>query len=326
MKKKSLFNQMIFLSLILIFLLPLQSFSQDFPNKPITMYIGYAAGGMADLTGRGLATEAERILGVPVVVENKAGGSSAVGCSLLATKKPDGYTIAAIGSTALHTVPIMTDLNYDPLKDFTYIIAYTKNPLSLCVRSDSPFKTLPELIKYARDNPGKLSYSSTGVGSNSHLIVEHVAKEANVKFKHVPFKGGIESYTALLGGHVDFVGGAGSDRNYAKAGQFRMLVIFRETRDPIFPDVPTWIELGYKAPPEIGYYMLVAPKNLPDPVYKKLESAFTQAANSPKFQEVLEKWDSPFTFRNRRQLEKEIPENYNRFSEFLKECGLAKKK
>ena len=320
---------MIFLYFIMmfLFLLPLQSFSQDFPNKPITLYIGYEPGAVTDITGRALAAEVERILGVPVVVENKAGGSSSVALSILATKKPDGYTLAAINSVALVTVPIMSTLAYDPAKDFTYIIAWTSNPLSVCVRSDSPLKTLLELIKYARENPGKLSYASAGVGSNSHLVVEHMATEANVKLKHVPFKGAAPAYTALLGGHVDFVGGAGSERvSYVKTGQFRMLTVFDEKRDPKFPDVPTFTEFGYKDNPEAALVMLVAPQNLPDAVYKKLASAFTQAANGPKFQELLERTNFPFIFKDRLQLEKEIPESYRIFSEFLKEIGLAKKK
>jgi tripartite-type tricarboxylate transporter receptor subunit TctC len=328
MKKKNLFPQIISLSFVMLFLLPLQAFSQDFPRGPITLYIGYEPGASTDITGRALATEAERFLGVPIVPENKAGGASSVCAALLATKKADGYTLAVIGSSALNTVHIMSNLSYDPFKDFTYIFSYGSYLAELTVRNDSPFKKLPDLIEYARNNPGKLSFASPGIGSSGHLSMEHVAKEAKVKFKHVPFKGGAPAITAMLGGHVDFLGGTGSHLRYVRQGIWRQLVtVHQEKRNPEFPDVPTLTEFGYKPlPGGIADLTLLAPKNLPDPVYNKLASGFTQAANSPKFQETLKKVDMVFNFKDRRKLETELPVTYKVCAEMLEEIGLAKKK
>lgn len=327
MKKKKLFPQIIFLCFILIFLFPLRSFSQHFPSKPITLYVGYAPGASTDITARALATEAERFLGVPVVVENKPGGSSAVAAGLLASKKADGYTVAVIGSSALNTVHIMSNLSYDPFKDFTYIFSYGQYMAELAVRNDSPFKKFPDFIQYARNNPGKLSFGSAGIGSSGHMFTEHVAKEAKVKFKHVPFKGAVPAIAAMLGGHLDFMAGTGSDRRYVRQGLWHLLVIVhQETRDPEFPDVPTLTEFGYR-PLQAGLadLTLIAPKNLPDSVYNKLISGFTQAANAPKFQETLKKVDMPFTFKDRRKLETELPIAYKVCAEMLEELGLAKK-
>ncbi len=328
MKRNRLFPYIIFLFFILFFLLPLQAFSQDFPSKPITIYVGYEPGASTDITARALASESERFLGVPVVVENKPGGAGAVALSLLANKKADGYTLAVVSSSALTTVHIMTpNLTYDPLKDFTYLCSYSDYQIALCVRNDSPFKTLKELIKHARNNPGALSHSSTGAGNSTHTFVEHLSKEADVKFRHVPYKGGVPAYTALLGGHVDFTVASGTHIPYVKKGLFRILVTaHQEKRDPNFPEVPTWKEFGYKdLPGGIPGIILLGPKNLSNSAYKKLESGFTQAAHAPKFQELLEKIYFPFVFKDRRKLEKDLPRDYKACAEFLGELGLAKK-
>jgi tripartite-type tricarboxylate transporter receptor subunit TctC len=328
MKRKKLFPQIIFLSFILVFLLPLQSFSQDFPNKPITLYVAYEAGASTDITGRALAAEAEQFLRVPVVVENKPGGSSAVGAALLASKNPDGYSVAVIGSSALTTVPIMSNLGYDPFKDFTFIFSYGQYRAEMVVRNDSPFKTFTDIIKYARDNPGKLSYGSAGVGSSGHLSMEYVAKVANVKFKHVPFKGGAPAIAGLLGGHTDFLGGTGSHLRYVRQGIWHsLLIVHQDTRDPEFPDVPVLKDFGYSPMPGgVADLVLIAPKNLPNAVYDKLTSAFTQAANTPKFQEILKRVDMPFSFKDRHKLETELPIAYKVCADMLGEIGLAKKK
>jgi len=328
MKRRKLFPQIVFLSLVVVFLLPIPAVSQDFPKGSVTLYVGYAAGASTDITARALANAAEPILGVPIIVENKAGGSSSVAAGLLAAKKPDGYTLAVIGSSALNTVPIMTPrLSYNPLKDFTYFFSYGNYRAELAVQKQSPFKTLKELIEYAKNNPGKLSYATAGVGSSGHLFTEHVAKEAGVKFRHVPFKGGTSHYTALLGGHVDFLAGTGSDLKYVRQDLWRLLVIIhQDQRDPEFADVPTLTELGYKPlPGGLADLMLIGPKNMPDPIYKKLEAAFIKAAHSPEFQKTLKQCDMPFVLKDRRKLETEVPKDYKICEAFLTELGLAKK-
>jgi len=313
-------------SLLIIFLFPLQASSQDFPNKPITIYCGFEAGATTDLTARALAEEGQKILGVPVVVENKAGGGSTVAASLVASKKPDGYTLAVIASSALDTRHLMPDVPYDPFKDFTFIQAYGNYVGGICVKKESPFKTVNDLLEYARKNPGALSYSSSGIGANQQLAVEYLAKQANVKIKHVPFKGGAPACTALIGGHVDFTAGAGIHLNYVKQGIFRMLAVTStDKRDPDFPDVPALKDLGYQdLPPQ--EYLLVGPKGLPDLVFKKLEAGFRQAAYSPEFQKSLKNLSVPFSFKDRRQLEAELPKNYQLYTHLLKEIGIKTRK
>jgi len=308
--------------------LPLRPISQDFPGKPIRVYVGVKPGARMDMTSRVLAREAERLLGVAVVVENKPGGGSSVEASLLASKKADGYTLGVISTTVLLGNHIMTkNVTYHPFNDFTYVLSYGRyNAGGVCVRKDSPFKNLPELIEHSRKNPGGLSYSSAGTGTSFHLALEYMSKQARAMFKHVSCTGGIPAMTALLGGYVDFTAGSGSHLNYVRQGIWRMLAVMMSgERDPNFPEVPTFKEFGYACPATPAGLLLLAPRDLPDPIYKKVESAFGQAAHSPEVRKALENLGMSFVFRDRRQLETELSEDYKFYAEFLQEIGLVKK-
>lgn len=296
---------------------------QGYPDKPILIYCGFDPGATTDLTARALAKEATKEIGVAVVVENKAGGGSAVAATLLASKKADGYTLGVISSTALVTAPIIIKMNYDPFKDFTYVFSYGSMSCALCIRKDSPFRTLEELLEYARKNPERLSYGATAMAP-IHLAVDFLSKQANVKFRFVPFKGSTPAATALMGGHVDFMASAGIHRQYVKQGIFRMLaVINSEARDLENPEIPTITELGYKdIPPPI--YMFVGPQGLPDPIFMKLDAAFRKAAHSPEFQNVMKNLGVPFVFKDRRKLEIQLSREYQFFAKFLKDYGFIK--
>lgn len=329
MRSQKNFLRGIVVSGLFLFLLscPLQAFSQDFPSKPIIIYCGFSAGATTDLSARALADAGQKKLGVPVVVENKPGGGATVAATLLANQKPDGYTLAVISSSALDTRHMMLNVAYDPFKDFTYILSYSRYIGGICVKTDSPYKSIQDLIEAARKNPGALTYSSSGTGATQQLAVEFLAKQAKVKFKHVPFKGGAPASTALIGGHVDFTAGAGIHRTYAKQGVFRMLALTISSgkKDPEFPDVPTLEELGYKDVPA-AIYVLLGPRGLPDPIFKKLEASFRQGVYSPEFQNILKNLAIPFDFKDRKQLEAEIPENYKFYAELLKEIGVKTRK
>lgn len=304
---------------------PVLGFSQDFPTKPITIYCGFEAGATTDLTARALAEAGQKILGVPVVVENKAGGGSTVAASLVASKKPDGYTLAVVASSAMDVRHIMLAPPYNPAKDFTFLMVYGNYVGGICVLKESPFKTLNDLLDHARKNPGSLSYSSSGIGANQQLAVDYLAKQAKVSFKHVPFKGGAPASTALIGKHVDFTAGAGIHLNYVKQGIFRMLAVTSaEQRDPEFPDVPSLKDLGYQdLPPQ--QYLLLAPKGLPAPISKKLEDNFRQAVHSAEFKKVMKNLSVPFSFKDRRQLEADFPGTYKFYADLLKEIGIKTK-
>jgi len=324
MKLKKEVTKMIFL-VIGVFLIscPAFVFSQTFPDKPITIYCGYAAGATTDLTARALAAGAEKLLGVPVVVENKPGGGATVAAALVASKKPDGYTLGVVSTGVIAVRPHLLKVGYDPLKDFTLINQYARYIGGLCVLSESPLKTIDQFIAYAKAHPG-LSYASPGMYTQQHLAVELFRQCKGLEFKHVPTKGGTEANTQLLGKHINFVAGAGQHIQYLKQGVFRLLMVFNtDKRDPKYPDVPTLQELGCQDAPALGY-IVVGPKGLPEPVAKKLEDTFKKVTESEEFQKLLANLEIPYDYKSRAQLEKDVLRDYELYKTFLEKMGAKK--
>ncbi len=314
-------------SLVLIvafaFSLPPSAMGQAYPDKPITIYCSYAAGATTDLSTRALAEQVEKMFGVPVVVENKPGGTSTVCAGLLASKKPDGYTLGVISTGALTLMPHMVKPSYNPLKDFTPIMQYSRFLGGLTVLSESPIKTIDDFVAYAKAHPG-LSYGSPGMYSQQHLAVELFGQCKGLKLKHVPFKGGAESNTALLGKHLDFNAGSGQHIRYVKQGVFRVLMIYNSNkRDPNFADIPTQEEIGCPDYPANGM-MLTGPKGMPEAMVKKLEEAFKKASESSSFHKLLDQFDLPYDYKGRTQLEKEIPIQYEASKNLLMKMGFKK--
>jgi len=176
--------------------------AQQFPSKPVTLIVPWPAGGSTDIYFRKLGEVTAKHLGQPLVIENRPGGSGMNGPATMAkTAKPDGYTISQLAITAFR-MPHMQKVDWDPIKDFTYIIGLAGYTFGIVVKADSPFKTFQDLLDYARKNPGKLSYATPGTGTSLHLAMEEVAAKAGVQFLHVPFKGYGDGAIALMGGHV----------------------------------------------------------------------------------------------------------------------------
>ena len=265
---------------------PATAIGQVYPDKPITMYVGFAPGAATDTMARALAIGMGKLLGVPIVVENKPGGGATVAPALLASKKPDGYTIVVGPSGAMVVYPHRLKVGYDPLKDFTYIAQFARYIFGLCVHVDSPLKTIDEFIAYAKKNPG-LSFSSSGPTSTAGMSVELLAKCKGLTFKHVSTKGGSEIYTLLLGKHVDFVAGSGAHVSYIKQGLFRMLLVLAtDKRDPDYPNIPILKELGCKDVPPL-YFIVQGPKGMPDAITKKLSETIKKVTEGPDFQKIL---------------------------------------
>jgi tripartite-type tricarboxylate transporter receptor subunit TctC len=327
MRNKSFLLSQFMWIVLIFFFSPLTTLGQDSFKfqKSITVISGFSPGASTDITTRALAEGAQKELGVSVLVENKDGGGGTVAATLLSSKKPDGLTLCVLTTSALDTRHLVLKPAYDPFKDFTYIISYGQGMGGIFVQSASPFKSLQDLIEQGKKNPGKVSYGTPGTGGGHHLSTEYFSKQAKVKFKHVPFKGDAPSGTALLGGHVDFAAGGGVQLKYVKQGVFRMLATtISEVRNPNYPDVPTFKELGYEGVPPYEY-VVIAPKGLPAPIYKRLDICFRKVANSPEFHTVLKRLEIPFVLKDQSQLEKELPGKYRFYSDFLKELGMIEK-
>ncbi len=279
---KTIFRMILILS---IFMISSTSLRAEYPERPITIYGCFPPGGTSDTSTRALASSMEKTLGQNIVIVTKEGGSGTVCLAILANEKPDGYTLASGTSTAIIRIPLTRKMTYKPLSDFTFIYAYAGAVSALLVRADSPFKTFRDLVEYARQNPGKIKYSTTGAGSPMHLIMEVIAMKENIKWVHIPYKGTAPAETAALGGHVDAV--SAGDLSKAISGQMRALLLHTKGRYPKFPDVPTTIELGY------NYYndtvfSIFGPKNMDPSIVKRIEDAVEKAQDTHAWRQWLE--------------------------------------
>jgi tripartite-type tricarboxylate transporter receptor subunit TctC len=309
-------------TVIMAFGLP--ALAAEFPTKSITLVIPYPAGGSTDLTGRALANAAKKYLGQPIIVENKSGGGGTVGPSLVVPKPPDGYTIGIITSSptiAYH----MGKLNFNPVGDLTHILRWAGYLFGLVVQTDSQWKTIQEFIQYAKQNPQKVSYGSPGVGTPPHLAMEELAALAGgIQFVHIPYKGGAESNTGLLGGHVDSVSDSSGWGPLVDAGKFRLLVTYGYQRSTRYPQVPTLKEVGYNmvSPGPIG---LIGPKDMPKPIVAKLHDAFKKAMDDADFQAVMKKLDMIPLYLNSEDYEKFVRQDSERIGRLVRKLGLDKK-
>ena len=257
-------------------------------------------------------------------MENKPGGGTTVCAGLVASKKPDGYSLGVISEGALATTPLIQKLAYDPLKDFTFLAQYATYFGSFVVRKDAPWKTLDEFVAHAKAHPG-MSYTSTGMYTRQQISAELLAQCKGLTFRHVPTKGGTDASTMLMGGHADFSTGS-SQVVYVRQGIFRLLVLVNaEKRNPSFPDVPTLKEYGCPDVPP-GGIDAIGPKGLPPAVSKKLGDAIKKVTLEPSFQKVLTSFDVPYDYLDQEGLEKKIRHEYEWFKEYLKKVGMSPNK
>ncbi|MBI4182941.1 MAG: tripartite tricarboxylate transporter substrate binding protein [Proteobacteria bacterium] len=259
----------------------------DYPSKPITMIVPYAAGGSGDLTTRLTADLLKDILKVNVQVENVTGGGATIGISQVARSKPDGYTLALVTTSPITVSPLVSKVPYDPLKDLTYVARVIVLPHPFIVRSNSAFKSLADVFDYARKNPGKFRWSAAAARGGPHLSTEMMFKTEGVGTTYVPFSGGTEAVAALLGGQID----AAVVTDFAgplAAGEVRVLAESGPVRIASLPEVRTYKELGYPLSPSI-FLGFAGPAGLPPEVVKTLDGAIAKALEHKRFVELAER-------------------------------------
>jgi tripartite-type tricarboxylate transporter receptor subunit TctC len=269
--------------------------AQSFPAKPITRICPWPPGGTTDVHLRKFAEIAQKHLGQPVIIENKPGGGGMIGPAQMARlARPDGYTVSQLPITA-YRLPHQRAVDWEPLKDFSYIIGITGYTFGVVVRSDSPFKGFRELIDYAGANPGKLAYGHPGIGTSPHLLMEEVGMKAGVQFLHVPFKGLAEGVQALLGGHVMALSDSTGWGRQVDAEQFRLLVTFGEKRTKW--NAPTAKELGLDI---VSYspYGIVGPKGMDRQVMRTLHDAFRKTLDDPEHLKTLAQLDQVYWYKS----------------------------
>ncbi len=281
---------------------------EKFPTRPINLLVGFGAGGGADLMSRALAESASKTLGQPVVVLNKPGSGGAVALGELKNAKPDAYTIA-FSSTAAIMNPHLYKATYHPINDFDAILRCSVFQFGLAARADAPFKSFKEFIAYAQANPNKIKYSTAGAGTPGHLVMLQLADLFNVKWTHVPFGGGVEAASAVLGGHVDCISQTPEWKPHVLSGRLRLLVMYGEKRMESFPDVPTLVELGHKIT-ALSIACFVAPKGAPQDRLKIIHDAFYKGLDSPGFRKALDTFDYSLGYQNSHDTELSIKEIY----------------
>ncbi len=313
----------IFLLIVLSFLIGTVANAQDYPTRSISFIIGLPPGGSSDLANRLICKAAEKHLGQPIVPVNKPGGGTSIAASAIAAAKPDGYTIGAFSHSGVYMYPLLEKVPYHPIKDIRYIIQFGDYNMGIYVRTDSPFKSWKEIIDYAQKNPKKLIYGVGGVSTTQNVIMEQIYRRENIQLACMPFTGGPELETALLGNHISLATG---DFNYSlyEAKQIRLIALIRDKRSPEYPQTPCLKDLGYDIPCPLSL-LVGAPKGLPGGVFKKLEMAFTKAMDDPIFQKGMkEDLHLSVAFRNSQDANATIASNYEFYAKFLKEIGYIK--
>jgi tripartite-type tricarboxylate transporter receptor subunit TctC len=310
------------ISILVLFVFFISKVKADFPEKPITIIVNMEAGGPTDISVRAMAPTISSVVGQPVIVENKGGGGGTLALAIIATAKPDGYNLCAAQNVSIVDSPLMQKVPFKPLKSFTPIVGFAlATHTALLVKKDAPWKTFKEFIDYAKANPGKIKYSSAGVGTGMHVIMEYIAKKEGIKWVHVPYKGAAPSRTALLGGHVDACSSGLGWAPFVESGQLRVLVTHGEKRCPQTPDIPTLKELGYDIA-NLTIHSIFGPAGIPNEIVKKLEIAFKKGVESPGFKEVAERLYLTPYYLDSKEYENHLKEKWIKTEKIFKEIGI----
>ena len=259
----------------------------DYPNRPITIEIPYPPGGTADSVARPLVVELGKRLGVPVILDYKAGAGGAIATQFVAKAAPDGYTLVMVLAAHAINPSLYKSLPYDSAKDFAPVSMVAKLPLVLYSNPKFGPKTVPELIEYAKKNPGQLSFGSAGSGNTSHLAGELFASTAGIKMLHVPYKGGGPSITAAVGGEIPTVFAGPDSLGMARGGRLHPVAVTSLERSPLIPDVPAIAETlkGFEV---YGWYGILAPAKTPPAVVSKLNTEINATLKDPEFRKLVE--------------------------------------
>lgn len=267
------------------------AFADDWPQRTVAIICPFAAGGNTDGIARMAAQRLSETFGKQFIVENRPGAGGAIAADLVAKAEPDGYTLLIAALPVLAIVPVINHVRFDSLRDFEPISNIATNAFVLVVKNDLPIKTLKEFVDYVKARPGKLTYSSAGIGSLNHLSMALFLKKAGLEMVHVPYKGNAPALADLVGGHVDAMFSNLSDAlPQAKGGNVRMIALSSDKRAPLAPDIPTVAESGYPDYNVLTWNGLVAPANTPKPIVDKIASTLVAAVKDPKFAERLSKF------------------------------------
>jgi len=297
--------------------------AQSYPTKPVKIIVGFTPGSATDIVSRLLADSFTRSMGQTFIVENKPGAGGIIGTEAAKNAPPDGYTLTACPSGPFGINPgIYSKLPYDPIKDFEPISNLVLTPQVLVVGAQTPYRTLKDLVEDAKKHPGEIAFGSLGTGSTSHLTMEAFQKEAGIKLNHIPFKGGAEAQTQIIGGAFPLM----SDTitgvlTQVKAGKLRPLGVAIPQRSPYLPDTPTIAEQGYKGFESVGWIGLCAPAKTPVAILDKLNAEVRKFLNSPEAKEKIQQQAATPVGDSREHFAAWIKSEIAKWSKIAKESG-----
>jgi tripartite-type tricarboxylate transporter receptor subunit TctC len=301
----------------------LVAIAQDWPSKPIRLVINFAPGSSPDVLGRAVATPLSQALGVPVVVENRSGAGGLIGADLVAKAPGDGYTILMASGSTMVVVPTLTPkMPYDHNKALVPVAATARLELFLVVRSNSGFNSFADLQKFARANPGKLSYGSPGNGSTPHIGAEMLKNMAGIFALHIPYRGSAPALQDLLAGNIDFFMDPGIATPHIRSGALRLLAVGSTKRSFLYPDTPTLAELGLKGYDGGSTHSFYAPAGTPQPVIDRLNSEINRILVTPSVTQTIRGLGAEPTPMSPSQLTTLNAADTARFANIIKQQGI----
>jgi tripartite-type tricarboxylate transporter receptor subunit TctC len=298
--------------------------AQDYPNRLIKVMQGFPPGGNVDIIARLLTNEMQKTLGQTMVVEAKPGLAGALAAETVARSEPDGYTLLVLPSAHPAYGALSKNVKYKVVDDFTWISTASFYPFLICVRADSRFQSLKQLLDEARAKPGELKYGSAGVGSILHTTVELIGNMTNTKFLHVPYRGEAPAITGLLTGDFDFIAAtSGPISSRVRSGEFRALAVTGRTRWRDFPNVPTVEEAGIAGFEVISWSGLAGPANLPKPIVNRLNADLRRAIATPDVKSKLEALGGDPRATTPEEMTALVSRQYETWKKLAKEANLS---
>lgn len=297
--------------------------TEPFPSRQVTILVGFAPGGGGDITSRWIANYLRERWKVPVIVENKPGAGSTIAVAQLAQAKPDGYTVALATTSPFTVAPHFQPVNYDPAKDFTYLFQFFVSAQPLFVKADSPFKTIQELMSWAKANPNKLFWSTAATNGGPHISTQAAFRAAGIEATYVPYKGGADAMNGLLGGQIQALVAA-EFPSHAAAGTIRLLAESGPDKIPQYPQVPTYKELGFPVSVPI-FYGFAGPAGMPPEAVRQWEAAAQDMTRTPAFKELVTKLNGTASYLGAADFTALITGVYRQMARLVPELGLKKK-
>lgn len=310
--------------LLLLAAVPLFAMAQsDFPTRPVKLVVPFPPGGSTDVVARLLGIKLGEALGQPVVIENRPGAGATLGTDVVVKAAPDGYTLLMTAFPSITTAPISNAaVRYDPLRDFTHIAMICTFPNALVVRSDAPFRSVADLVSFAKEHPGRIFYGSAGPGSAGHLTGELLRRQAGIQIEHVPYKGAAPAFADLLAGQISAsFDGVINAVSQARAGKIRILAVSSDERLTALPDVPTIAETVKGVAGE-SWFGLAGPAGIPVAVEQKLERETLDALQAPEVRGRLSETGMTVTALGSAELVKFIERDIQKWTPVIKGAKL----